>query len=496
MCVSVWFAGTILITYGTCLMQGHCGGLPLWSGPWDTISHSWEEFPGNMLSRFVVGYCCEMICVFHCMLYVINTLAGRIANGEDKRCCCCYTNKVLLGLGAVACFCLTWVGAICDAANDPQCEGNNTIHSTCAVIFFLFTDVVAGVLACDPRTEAAKQPKNRVVVGGCALGLALTTMHRVCRLAMGNGMMVQSEHPSYQHGDNVTIIIEVAEVAFFLVFLNNIAATYMGGLSWAAVRGADAERESVLVVSAHKLAHLAAGLLGATLLVSYGIQVHKGNVEPLPYVPGIGELWEDKPTNWIGRWGLVQSSAAALWTAIFASAVLANGKAWAAADYAVFVLQAGGALALAGVGMVNLSENADAHKSATSAFFVLADLGAALFVMVDASRHAKEPESRPAPRLATIAAALACALSTLRFVLPCLVAALGLSAGNGALFATEASLEWANCAFLAAFWVLNLALQPGAESMACAILIDTSLTAGSGANATKAKVSKRTIDLI
>ena len=45
MCVV--FAGTILITYSTCLHNGYCGGLPLWSGPWDSISHSWEEFPGE-----------------------------------------------------------------------------------------------------------------------------------------------------------------------------------------------------------------------------------------------------------------------------------------------------------------------------------------------------------------------------------------------------------------------------------------------------------------
>jgi len=457
--VSVFFVGSIFITYGTCLHQGHCHGLPLWSGPWNSISHSWEDFPGNYISRFVVGYACDMICIFHAMLYVANTNADRVANAS-KRCCRCYTNEVLLGLGVFACFCLTWVGAICDAANDPQCEGNNTIHSTCAVLFFLLTDVVAGAMACSPKTEHARQPRARFLSLFIFAGLTATTLYRACRLVCD----IRGDHPSYQHGDNATIIIEVVEVAFFVAFMNSVADSYFAGLSWAATarETSGGAGEVVHVLSARKVAQLAAGLAAVTLAASYAVNLFNGNVPPPSEggLPVLGGLWDHKPTNWIGRWGWVQCSSALTWVAVFSSVAEARGR-WAAPDGALLALQVTGALALAGVGMVNLSENAGAHAACTAAFFLCWDAAAAGLVVLRAARSPSAASS--AAEAACAVLALACALTTVRFALP--PALVGLGRGG-------AVLEWLNLVLLAAFWVLNLAVRPASNSMALVILVD------------------------
>jgi hypothetical protein len=82
--VSIYFVGTIFFTYGVCLSTGHCG-----TGPWNSISHSWEDPPGSSVSRFVVGTSSDAIAAVHVLLYVANAAAGRTPSH-----CAWFTNEV------------------------------------------------------------------------------------------------------------------------------------------------------------------------------------------------------------------------------------------------------------------------------------------------------------------------------------------------------------------------------------------------------------------
>jgi hypothetical protein len=464
--------------------------LPLWSGPWNSISHSWEEFPGNYTSRFVVGFACDMIAVFHAMLYAANTLAARepSTTTTHPRCCQCYTNEVLLGLGLLACFCLTWVGAICDAESDPQCMGNNTIHSTCAVLFFALTDVICGVMACG-RSAAGRSPRARSALGAVCVGLALTTAVRACRLASEAGW---TNHPHYQHGDNATILAEVAEVALFITFLNTVASEWLQGLNWAAATDTanpGTGQVSKPAVAARTLAHLASGLVLFTVSAAYVCALKEGTAPP-PWrgLPELGSLFTSKPGNWIGRWGFVQASSALLWVALFAQTAASGGGSWAAADKALFGVQVVAALALAGMGIVNEFEDASAHRACTNVFFACADVAALGMVALQTYRAAAaagngaatsaglEPPGDRASGAAV--AAVAAAVSTLRFS-----SVLGLGAP------TEAALEWANLLALAAFWSLNATQRPATAAMGLVILVDGQTAGGALAKAPHATAS-------
>jgi hypothetical membrane protein len=415
----------------------------------------------------VVGFACDMIAVFHCMLYLANTAKARTPD-TSKVCCKCYTNEVLLGLGLFACFCLTWVGAICDADSDPQCMGNNTIHSTCAVLFFLLTDVICGVMACS--RNAAASPRARVKFGGLFVGLALTTVVRGCRLACD----LAGDHPHFQHGDNFVILAEVTEVALFIVFLNTVAAECLGGLNWAALADTanpGTGQAATPVVGARAVAALASGLVLFTVLSAYALALKQGTVPPLwQGLPELGALFTAKPANWIGRWGFVQAASALLWQSVFAQTAAAGGGPWALADKALFGLQAAAALALAGMGIVNEFEDASAHRACTNVFFVCSDVAALALAVLQAKRVAPNPSEGaravdPAPAAAV--AAVVCAASTLRFA-----RVLGWSA------LTNAALEWLNLGALTAFWSLNLTQRPATASMGLAVLVDDPAGAG------------------
>jgi hypothetical protein len=410
-----------------------------------------------------------MIAVFHCMLYVANTLAARTPDTSNhKYCCQCYTNEVLLGIGLFACFCLTWVGAICDAESDPQCMGNNTIHSTCAVLFFALTDVICGVMACG-RSSARRSPRSRYTLAVVSLGLALTTSVRACRLAYEAGA---TDHPHFQHGDNATIIAEVTEVALFIVFLNTVASEWLQGLNWAAATDtADSGtgQASKLVLSARKLAYLASGLVFFTVLSAYVFALIEGSVpSPSEGLPELGSLFTSKPGNWFGRWGFVQASSVLLWVAVFAQTAAAGGSAWANTDKALFMVQVVAALALAGMGIVNEFEDASAHRTCTNIFFASSDVAAIALVVLQSQRAAADSNSLVGPDRAAGAAvaAVTAAVSTLRFS-----SLLGLSS------LTTTAMEWVNLLALIAFWSLNTMQRPSTSSMGLVILVNAETSA-------------------
>jgi len=465
--ITVWFVSTILFTYGTCLHQGHCG-----TGPWNSISHSWENPPGSYLSRFVVGFACDMICVFHGLLYLANTAADRVPD-TTRKCCGCFTNEVLLGVGLFACFCLSWVAAICDADTDPLCLGNNTIHSTCAILFFGLTDVVAAVMACNPKTEKARRPLRRVANSLVAGLMTLCTLVRLLRVLNGRANFNGSSSGwGPQDGDNFTIIAEVCEVTLFCVFMNTTARECFDGLSWAAVSTLvpdSDDRTVTLVAPARRLAQAGAALAGGVLAVSLVIGAFDGTL-PVPegQVPTLSDLGTHKPCNWLWRWGMVQACSAGLWVLAFSQVAVANGNPWRVADLAFLALGAGSLLCMAGMAIVNQDEQATYHAWLLAGFFALGDLYALGLVVVDSSRHSKKAATTAAP-LAPQVFAVVAALSAIRGALPFFVEgpSSSLAASNA-----EAVLEWVNAVALIGFFYTNCASRDATKEMGLSFLVD------------------------
>ena len=121
---------TIAFTYTTCVLEKNCPALP----HLPTISNTWTHIPGNFLSRYVVSTLSLGLGIMQLPIWLPQI--GKISHA-----------KLFMGMGIFAVFCLSWVGAICDDGKNPECRGNNSIHTTCAVTFFVLYNVNMVVLA-------------------------------------------------------------------------------------------------------------------------------------------------------------------------------------------------------------------------------------------------------------------------------------------------------------------------------------------------------------
>lgn len=437
-------------------MQGHCG-----TGPWNSISHSWEQPPGSYVSRFGVGFFCGMIGVFHALLYAAHVAEGREANAAS-RCCCCCSNELLLGVGLFSAFCLSWVGAICDADDLAMCMGNNSIHSTFAVLFFGLTDVVAVVLALDPKPEAARRPHERRLAAVIAAALGIAT---ALAAAAAHGVAV---YPGWKFGDNAVIIAEVTEVSIFLVWMNNTARTHFDRVSWAAVSSSSSSSTSddgkkvVVLGGARGLAKLTTllvvAVLGATLALYGGSSSDSDGG-----VPVIGDLWVTKPSNWISRWGLVQFASGALWVVLFSQLASASASASASiltvADWLVMALQGTAVVAAAGTAVVASTETAAYHAAFALVFAVAGNLGALASCLLDGCRAScsASPPSFSWVRCALAAVALGSGGAC------CLVGGLGPE--------RMAMLQWVDVAALLAFYAHNCLGRAATANMGLAVVV-------------------------
>ena len=120
--LAVTMIGTIVFSYLTCVAQGECPAPP----QLPTISNTWTHPPGSFLSRFVVsaGSLCLGLLQFCLWLPLKQTPKTRL----------------YLGLAVLSTMGLSGVGAVCDDDN-PQCRGNNTVHTYCAMTFFALSAI-------------------------------------------------------------------------------------------------------------------------------------------------------------------------------------------------------------------------------------------------------------------------------------------------------------------------------------------------------------------
>ena len=137
--------GLMGVTYT--LYYKHGGsGLP-------TISNTFVDPPGSYMSRFGLGASSAFLYV--CMLIVGYVSVSPSRSGARALSPFPLSNKMVVATGIFGIFCLSWVGAICDSSK-PSCGGNNAIHTTFAIIFFLLLDLVAIYITCvSPRRPPA-----------------------------------------------------------------------------------------------------------------------------------------------------------------------------------------------------------------------------------------------------------------------------------------------------------------------------------------------------
>jgi hypothetical protein len=477
--VSIFFVSMIVICYSACLYQGHCG-----TGPWNSISHSWEHPPGSYASRFVVGTSCDMIAVFHGFLYIANVFASRQPN-TSKKCCQCYTNEVLLGIGLFSAFCLSWVGAICDADTDPECLGNNTIHSTCAVLFFLLTDVIAGVLACDPKTEEAKKPKNRIFLMFIFIVMSSCTFVRLCKwhCDIFGG-------PLPNNGDNFVIIAEVIEVSFFIVFMNTLAQTYFTGINWSVVLNSNPPEgeDLIIAVKAKRIVYLGCLLILFVLSSTYIIGEAEDEYGDDTKLPLIGDMWTFKPNNWISRWSTVQATSAFIWVAVFSQIALSNNS-WNNYDTFLLLLQVFSLLSFAGSGIINKSdgENKKWHDILTALFYFSADLFVLFTIFIDQTRYSNKMKfnksneiEKPLKSLQVFGFLMI--LSNIRYVLSS-------SSGGSTLYDV---LEWLNMIIIVSFFAVNCVYRVATGDMALAFIVTPSSSSGYEDDQTRNNIDNET----
>ncbi|KAJ8600202.1 hypothetical protein CTAYLR_002001 [Chrysophaeum taylorii] len=246
--------------------------------------------------------------------------------------------KVSLWMGLVGAFFLSWVGAICDDADAPSCMGNNTIHTTCAVIFFVLYDLKM-LLNISDAVDATL----------CALSCAATAS------------LVTSEW--------ALAVVEWTDVALIMAWTLRQVSARCGGVSWCL-----AKKESVeplWTVDVTTVTKATALFYFGTLAITAVVGLRAGY---LPTEPGqlwyISDMWTQVPGNWISRWGVVRG-------AHFGWLTLGGLYAAADGDKTRRALLGIGMIALFGlsvVGCCNENENLTIHCFAAEVFFVGYDI--------------------------------------------------------------------------------------------------------------------------
>ena len=119
-----------IYTYHTCVASQQCPTLPRIP----TLSNTWDHPPGNYISRFVLSITSLLFVAVQFSLW----------KPEEKK---VKHAKLMLHLGLFSLLCLSFVGAICDDDKGDQCRGNDAIHSTSAIIFFMIYNAIMILLS-------------------------------------------------------------------------------------------------------------------------------------------------------------------------------------------------------------------------------------------------------------------------------------------------------------------------------------------------------------
>lgn len=307
--VASTFATTILTTYALCIHEDKCPRLPRLP----TISDTWVPVPGNYLSRIVVGYDSALLQLGNLAMFYLNQARRSPSTPSWYP-----SNKFLLIVALIAIFLLSWVGAICDSARTPSCDGNDGIHSTCAVIFFILYNIYLVFMVKMP----VKEGWEATSVGQLSVLLAISTVFKLRFIPAVRG-----------HFDETPLaVIEWSDVGLIMVVLVKFLSETATRLSLSIVRlpaqqqdgnekkQLEAEAKQPLsvtggeatVLQAFTLRHITSFgdvVASLTLLTTYAIALHQ-HVVPHDRLPDIPDMFVNTPSNWFSRWGMVVTSAA------------------------------------------------------------------------------------------------------------------------------------------------------------------------------------------
>lgn len=365
--VSVLMVGTILFSYAFWLIEHHTPAfLP-------TISNTWDYAPGNYVSRWVVSVVC-------CMMQLLAVAEFHATEAKFRS--CRFKAGFLFGIATVGIFCLSWVGAICDNAKLPSCRGADSIHSPCAVVFFVLYDMYL-IISLKQNHSAAH-----------ALAMAVPCMLSKLRWVPVLGLHSQTLLACFEWTDVGCIM--VAQIWYTRAVVSNysIEVAELQAKPQAKPQG----RTVVAAISANALVACAIGLSLFATLVPWGFALHQGIVKPRE-LPVISDTWWHPPGNWISRWG-VNLGCNFMHPVVVCIAMLAPGRGTVhlrLGQIAVFGLSV--------VGCVSEKENDPLHLAAALTWCV----GFDLFMVFTCFK------SQSSMKPTQIAAALVATLSSLRF---------------------------------------------------------------------------------
>ena len=347
---------SIATTYSLCVFVEHqcVAWLPM-------ISDTFVPAPGNYLSRWVLN---------KAALSIAGLVTVAYFDHERKSC-----RKFWLYLAVFCCACLAVVGAVCESTNKPSCEGNSTLHSASAVVFFIGMDFYCASLA--------------LIDGAPWAGRALVAISFAAKLRWEPGAASLAAGSSFPWLPVVEYVDTAAIMGFICVHFLKYGAPYSvayvtsaasRALVWPAAAGADAAGGAAAPPSATLLAAVNVNtlLLGTlassagTVALTFAISLLDGTIDPKKDWPMISDLWWAKPDDMISRFLVVGGVSIAQLTMIghyFLSAPHRQGGCAKRANLALHALAFVGLLGLDGVGVCDEKEGPLFHSTSAAIFF-------------------------------------------------------------------------------------------------------------------------------
>eukprot|EP01062_Namystynia_karyoxenos_P066876 TRINITY_DN60798_c0_g1_i1.p1 TRINITY_DN60798_c0_g1~~TRINITY_DN60798_c0_g1_i1.p1 ORF type:complete len:484 (+),score=157.04 TRINITY_DN60798_c0_g1_i1:79-1452(+) len=335
--VGVLMLGTMLLTYTLCVNQDHCPKLPALP----TISDTWVYPPENYVSRFVVGNCCLLMALAQFAMYWID--AGGLS--------ACF-NKVLCTTGVASVFFLSIVGAVCDSPV-PSCRGDNTVHTTAAVIFFIGYNLCMAAITLKKPAGAFE---------GALVGASLLTKARFLDVDLAGLTGLGDSSLAYVEWSDVAIII-----TWTVTYLCRHGSTYRGAFINSDAPGDDPTPLSfwTMLFGVGAMTVLYIGTLAATAAI-YKAQGRW----PAGGLPFISDTWVYPPGNWISRWSCVITATISMCVHLCVYYLETDGKTQGPKGaQARLYLALVAMLGISIVGCVDESENITVHTTAAGVFF-------------------------------------------------------------------------------------------------------------------------------
>eukprot|EP01065_Artemidia_motanka_P047418 TRINITY_DN742_c0_g1_i4.p1 TRINITY_DN742_c0_g1~~TRINITY_DN742_c0_g1_i4.p1 ORF type:complete len:488 (+),score=197.68 TRINITY_DN742_c0_g1_i4:102-1466(+) len=366
---------TIALTYTLCVHQDHCPKfLP-------TISDTWVYPPENYVSRWVVGNVCILMGLCQYALFWID--AAKVS--------ACW-NKALLVIGFSSCVLLSFVGAVCDS-KVPSCRGNNSVHSTAAVSFFVGYNFCMVVISC----WKGAAPTETVLAA-----VSLLSKVRFSGAALQRLGAVDSSFP-------LLAVVEWTDVAAIVGWTVLTLARKGAGMRMAVLNRSTGDDTSALSFWSMRFCMSIVTIWYLGTLASTALIYHLQGRWPEGGMPFISDTWVYPPGNWISRWAVVGCATVGIFVHVCAYFLEADDEGGVKGGLSRTILAAVAMLGVSVVGCVDESEDIVVHATAAVVFFGGYDL---FMVLTSVHFFKKHGCSTSVP---AAAAALISVASKLRF---------------------------------------------------------------------------------